>query len=183
VKRERKKKAAANSLVEPVLGDDEVAKEMVAEAIENTSTLEAKKAAAAAAVETSRAASNEDMKEIVVAAVDAVPEESKRDVAVAAMQSLNLETQEQVLARLQRLPRQEREQIAGLLLPDQPVTNRIWTIIVGAFALVFVLSAIALFVVALQTGEIQTLLTVVTTIAGILAGFISGRASSTGNRT
>ena len=160
MERKTRKQEVGGSVEEPAVGDDEVTREDIAESV--------------------KAISSEDKKAVVTAAIESVPEEVKQDVALQAIRSLSPDTQEEVLARLQRLPREDREQIAGLLVPDQPVTNRIWTIIVGAFALVFVLSAVALFVVALQTGEIQTLLTVVTTVAGILAGFISGRASSSG---
>ena len=160
MERETRKQEVGGSVEEPAVGVDAVTREDVAESV--------------------KAISSEDKKAVVTAAIESVPEDVKREVALRAVTALSPETQEEVLARLQRLPREDREQIAGLLVPDQPVTNRIWTIIVGAFALVFVLSAVALFVVALQTGEIQTLLTVVTTVAGILAGFISGRASSSG---
>jgi hypothetical protein len=66
--------------------------------------------------------------------------------------------------------------------PTQQITNRIWQVIVWTFAIVLVLSVGALIVAAFW-GEragtnIQILLTVVTTVAGILAGFVSGRASS-----
>jgi hypothetical protein len=51
---------------------------------------------------------------------------------------------------------------------------------VGTFAVVFLVSAFTLCGAVLWgvSTNIQTLLTVVTTIAGILAGFISGRAST-----
>jgi len=68
------------------------------------------------------------------------------------------------------------------LLPTQRVTDRIWQIIVWAFAIVFVLNSLALIlaVFRLEPEHVQILLTVFTTVAGILAGFISGRASSGG---
>ena len=72
------------------------------------------------------------------------------------------------------------------LVPTQPVTDRIWQIIVWAFAIVLVgvagalIAAIFLLETVQQAEHIQILLTVFTTAAGILAGFISGRASSSG---
>jgi hypothetical protein len=74
-----------------------------------------------------------------------------------------------------------------LPMPSQNVTNWIWLMIIGAFALVFVGNAGALIaaIFALRTPQaaehIQILLTVFTTVAGILAGFISGRASTGGS--
>lgn len=62
------------------------------------------------------------------------------------------------------------------------MTDQIWLIVVSAFALVFVLSALALFWSAfLAEDGSQILLTVVTTVAGLLAGFISGRSSTGGS--
>jgi hypothetical protein len=74
----------------------------------------------------------------------------------------------------------DQREVASSLLPSQGVINRIWLIIVGTFAVVFLVTAFTLCGAVLwgvSTG-MQTLLTVVTTIAGILAGFISGRAST-----
>jgi hypothetical protein len=63
--------------------------------------------------------------------------------------------------------------------PSQKVSDRIWQVIVGTFALAFLLS-LGAFIVAVFVGpkDIQLLLTIVTTVAGILAGFISGRNST-----
>ncbi len=62
--------------------------------------------------------------------------------------------------------------------PTQAVTNWIWLIIVVTFSFVLVV-ATGDFIWAVFVGpdDIQLLLTVVTTIAGILAGFVSGRSS------
>ena len=63
--------------------------------------------------------------------------------------------------------------------PTQDVTNKIWLIVVWTFSIVFAVTAFG-FIVAVFVGpkNIQLLLTVVTTVAGILAGFISGRSST-----
>jgi hypothetical protein len=64
----------------------------------------------------------------------------------------------------------------------QALTDRIWLIVLGTFSLLLLVVAIALLFTAIwpsHTAEnaSQILLTAFTTIAGILAGFISGRAS------
>jgi hypothetical protein len=66
--------------------------------------------------------------------------------------------------------------------PTQKVSDRIWQWVVGAFAVVFVGASGTLVasVFFLAVEQIQVLLTVFTTVAGILAGFISGRASASG---
>jgi hypothetical protein len=93
---------------------------------------------------------------------------AKKEIAVAAMQTLPAEAQEELFAQLQG--------------PSRKVSDRIWMMIVASFAIVFVggTAALVAAVFLLQAEQIQVLLTVFTTVAGILAGFISGRASSSG---
>jgi uncharacterized membrane protein YgcG len=94
---------------------------------------------------------------------------AKKDIAVAAMQALPPEAQEDLLAKLQG--------------PSRKVSDRIWQWIVASFSIVFVggTASLVAAVFMLQPEQIQVLLTVFTTVAGILAGFISGRASSGGS--
>src|SRR5687768_885266 len=63
--------------------------------------------------------------------------------------------------------------------PTQDVTNWIWRVVVLTFSLVLI-GTTAGFIAAMFFGadDIQLLLTVVTTIAGLLAGFVTGRTSS-----
>lgn len=136
-------------------------REAITEVVKNAS-LDSRKAAAAEAV---NSAADRNKKDVAAEAVHALPTEVKKDMLTDAAQSLS---------------RKDREEVAECLgSPDQQATNRIWQMIVGAFAIVFVGSSIAL-IAAVFFGpkDIQLLLTVVTTVAGILAGFISGRASS-----
>jgi hypothetical protein len=108
-------------------------------------------------------------------------EEAKREIALAALSHMDARTQREVVGQLQLLPEQDRKAIAISLMPTQPVTDWIWKVTVGVFASVFVIATLALCASALWSqGDVQTLLTVVTTVAGILAGFISGRASTGG---
>jgi hypothetical protein len=94
---------------------------------------------------------------------------------------MDVNLQREVVGQLQLLPEEARKAIANSLMPTQPVTDWIWKATVGVFASVFVLATLALCAGTLWfEGDVQTLLTVVTTVAGILAGFISGRASTGG---
>lgn len=124
-------------------------------------------------------------KEAVAEAVRALPPEDRKDAAADAVQALSPEAKKDVAAQaISTLSSEDRKDLGQLFQPSQDVANRIWLIIVVAFALVFVGSTIAFFVAALsleRAGNIELLLTVVTTIAGILAGFISGRSSTGGS--
>jgi hypothetical protein len=103
---------------------------------------------------------------MATAAMQAVPDTAKADVATAAVGALDAQAQGELFERL---------------APDQVVTNYIWRWIVKTFA--FVLSAatvalVAAVFVSVDAAAVQMLLTVFTTTAGILAGFVSGRAST-----
>jgi type IV secretory pathway VirB2 component (pilin) len=127
-----------------------------------------------------RRTDNLEAKAAAQASMENVNEEAKREIAKQVLRSLDSQTQKDVVRELQLLPAEQRRAIANSLMPTQPVTW-IWKVTVGVFACVFVLATISLCVGALWSrGDVQTLLTVVTTVAGILAGFISGRASTGG---
>jgi hypothetical protein len=113
-------------------------------------------------------------------AVRALSSDAKREVAATAVQTLSTEDKKDIAMRtVQELPPEVRQDVAGN--PHQRVTDTIWLTVVRAFAIVLVLSAGMLFVSAyLRLPDIQVVLTVFTTIAGILAGFISGRSSASG---
>ena len=109
--------------------------------------------------------------DLATAAVDALPDNAKADVATAAARSLPAEAQDELAERLAP--------------PDQAVTNEIWRWIVKTFAIVLVAATVALvgavfvsFWRRVNADFVQILLTVFTTVAGILAGFVSGRAST-----
>ncbi|MDQ5829945.1 MAG: hypothetical protein M3324_08850 [Actinomycetota bacterium] len=100
---------------------------------------------------------------------------------VKTLKDMDPDTRKSVALEVGRsLTSEDQRDVASSLLPSQGVINRIWLIIVGTFAVVFLVSAFTLCGAVLWgvSTNIQTLLTVVTTIAGILAGFISGRAST-----
>lgn len=118
---------------------------------------------------------------VAAEAVRSLPTEAKQDVAAEAVRSLPPEAKKNVATEMvQTLSPEDQAALAGRLQgPDQRVTNRTWEIIVCTFAGALILSIIALIGAAFWSSDnIQILLTVFTTVTGILAGFISGRASS-----
>jgi hypothetical protein len=127
----------------------------------------------------------ENKKDIIAEAVRTLPSEARKQVIAEAGRILTPEDKKDHLAEVaQSLSRKDRKELrrslSSLPLPSGDVADQIWLIIVGAFAIVFVLSALALVAAAIfgVAEKIELLLTVVTTVAGILAGFISGRSSS-----
>lgn len=123
---------------------------------------------------------------IAAAAVNAAPDENKADVAAAAVDAVpNAKKVDTLTSAIKNAPHQVSQQVADQLIPDQVMTNKIWFGIVLTFALVLGGTTLALvgatfvgFWRKIDTANIQILLTVFTTSAGILAGFISGRAST-----
>lgn len=94
-----------------------------------------------------------------------------------------------VTAAAQQLPDQAKRAVAGTLQPSAPAADLIWKVIVFAFAISFGVSILGLIGVVLlsifysvEQANVQVLLTIVTTVGGILAGFISGRASTSANQ-
>jgi hypothetical protein len=125
-------------------------------------------------------------KNVATAAVQALPDDAKRDVVAAAMEDASGAAQREVAdAAVRTLSPKDQEALAERFLPDQPVTNAIWLMIVKTFAVVLIGSSGALGVAVIvslfrtvDAAMVQVLLTVITTVAGILAGFISGRTSA-----
>src|SRR5215211_127525 len=111
--------------------------------------------------------------------------DAKTEVATTALQTLGSNAvdakKEIATTALQMLPPDKQQEVIGQIQgPTQKVSDRIWQWIVGAFAIVFVggSGTLVASVFFLEVAQIQVLLTVFTTVAGILAGFISGRASA-----
>jgi type IV secretory pathway VirB2 component (pilin) len=136
--------------------------------------------------------------DLAVAAMRTAPEEAKLDATVEAIKTLSAQGLADLIKQLEDLPPEQRKlfleaaartlpaedqkELGASLAPTQPVTDWIWKVIVGVFAFAFASTVLALCGAVLWQpgGDIQSLLTVVTTVAGILAGFISGRASTGG---
>src|SRR5829696_9027500 len=111
--------------------------------------------------------------------------DAKTEIATTALQTLGSnavdDKKEIATTALQMLPPDKQQEVIGQIQgPTQKVSDRIWQWIVGAFAIVFVggSGTLVASVFFLEVAQIQVLLTVFTTVAGILAGFISGRASA-----
>lgn len=143
---------------------NELQKDAVTEATQTLPT-EAKKEIAS---EVTQALPAEVKKDFVTRTVQDLPQEDKKDIAVRAFQDLSAK---------------DKQDVAGN--PSQYVTDQIWLTIVRTFAAVLVASALGLLFVSIwppesESNPTQVLLPVFTSIAGILAGFISGRASAGG---
>jgi hypothetical protein len=126
---------------------------------------------------------------LVTTAIQTLPDETKAGVAATALQALpDAAKADATRAAVRALPNQAQNELIDRLLPDQAMTNDIWRWIVRTFAVVLggaMLALVAAVFVSfwreVNTTLVQMLLTIFTTTAGILAGFVSGRAS-TGTR-
>ena len=154
-------------------------KEVVAEAVKNAETLDAKLAAATEAVRSAGKAAEKEVVSEVVRGAETL--DAKLAVASEVVRSgaNNREQQKILKEAVDQASPEAREALRQMLLPGQKALDRIWQMVVGSFAFVLCASALALIgAVFVQTdqGLAQILLTVFTTVAGILAGFISGKA-------
>jgi len=107
---------------------------------------------------------------VVASAMRTLPDGVKADATIAAIRSMESTAKDEMLDRL---------------LPDQRVTNDIWRWIVATFAFVLagaMLALVAAVFIEADAASMQMLLTIFTTTAGILAGFVSGRASTSRTR-
>jgi len=136
----------------------------------------------AAAREAVKSADNDEAEQqIVVETVkNADSLGSKVAAAREAVKSAEKGEQREILeVALDQASDKTRAAIGRGLIPDQWAIDRIWLMVVGAFAFVLCTSALALIAavfIKTDQGLAQILLTVFTTVAGILAGFISGKA-------
>ncbi len=166
-----KREAATTALQSLGASGADVKKEVATTALQTlgVNDVGAKTEVATTALQTLGANAVDAKKEIATTAVqtlgaDAV--DAKKEIATTVLQTLSPEQRQEVIGQVQG--------------PTQKVSDRIWQWVVGAFAIVFVGSSGTLVasVFFLEVAQIQVLLTVFTTVAGILAGFISGRASA-----
>jgi hypothetical protein len=123
---------------------------------------------------------------VVTTAMGTLPDATKTSVATAMIQDLPDAVQaDATAAAVRALPEDAQGELIQRFAPDQAVTNDIWRWIVRTFAFVLCGATVALvsavfvsFWRDVDTALAQMLLTIFTTTAGILAGFVSGRAST-----
>lgn len=137
--------------------DREAKNTLAAELVRDVLPDEAKKVAVAEAVKSAPAA------------VETAPNVNKQDLAAEAMRSLPTD--------------KARHAVAREFLPSQAIADQIWITVVQTFKWVLwgaILALVAAIGVSLfhevDQAYVQILLTVFTTVAGIFAGFISGKA-------
>ena len=117
-------------------------------------------------------------------------DEETAEVVTSGLRSLtDNATADVVASAMQTLPDDHKAEVLDRFAPDQAMTNDIWRWIVRTFAIVLVAATLALTTAVLisfwqpvDAAMMQMLLTIFTTTAGILAGFVSGRASSARGR-
>lgn len=193
---ERDKQAVAAKLVREVLHDEakmavateamkttssKVQQELVTHAVKNVDTIEAKKAAVAEAVET---AVDGEKSEVVAQAVSVAPLAAKKAATAEAVNSASFENKVKVASEgVEQLSPTQQKELVDRLSITQVTADEIWRTVVGAFKWVLwgaTLALVAAIGVALfrevDQALIQILLTVFTTVAGIFAGFIGGKA-------
>src|SRR5829696_3578031 len=168
-----KREAATTALQSLGSSGADVKKEVATTALQTlgVNDVGAKTEVATTALQTLGSNAVDAKKEIATTAVQTLGAnavDAKKEIATTVLQTLSPEQQQDVIGQLQG--------------PTQKVSDRIWQWVVGAFAIVFVGGSATLVasVFFLEVAQIQVLLTVFTTVAGILAGFISGRASASG---
>ena len=161
-------------------------KEILAAQIADTDPLNAEKAAVADAVE---GAHNGERREVITQAIKAAPLDTRKAVVEEAVNSASPGNRKTVAKQaIESLPSTERQEIAMQLIPSSGTVDQVWLMVVKAFRWVLWGSALALVAaigVALfrevDAAYVQILLTVFTTVAGIFAGFISGKALGNSN--
>lgn len=155
--------------------------ERLVEAV-NNAPLEAKKDILQKAVETAVSFGNAE--ELVRHTVGGAPLVAKKAAVEGAVEtSRNGEKKEVIEKGLQQASAKTQEELAQKYGPSQQTLDQIWLLIVQTFALVLGCATVGLIaIIALAAfhevdlAHIQIILTVFTTVAGILAGFITGQA-------
>jgi hypothetical protein len=127
---------------------------------------------------------------VVATALQTLPDTARAGMVTTAMQDLpDAAKAVATTAAVRALPNDAQADLIERFAPDQAVTNDIWRWIVRTFAVVLGGAMVALVAAVfvsfwreVDIALVQMLLTIFTTTAGILAGFVSGRASTAGTR-
>lgn len=145
---------------------------------------EAKKSAVVEAVKSSHDAF---ARELMTEAVDAAPAEATKAAMARAVRTADRgDARELVTQAIDAAPTNTARAAVEEARVSQETLDRIWLLIVNAFTYVLFGATIGLFLVVLldiffpvELAHVQMMLTVFTTVAGILAGFITGQAVGT----
>jgi hypothetical protein len=157
-------------------------KNVVTQAVRSADTVEAKKAAAAEAVKT---AVDGEKNEVVAQVVSVAPLEAKKAATAEAVNSASPENKVKVAAEgVEQLSATQQKELVDRLPITQGTADQIWITVVNAFkwvlwgATLALVGAIgvSLFRQEVDQALVQILLTVFTTVVGIFAGFIGGKA-------
>ena len=156
-------------------------KKDVAKRVVRDAPLDAKKAAVVEAVATAQEA---DKSEVAAQAVSVAPLDAKKAAVVEAVKSASTDEKKGVaIEAVDQLSPEQQQEVADWLRPSQAVTDEVWLTVVRAFKWVLWGATVALVAgvgIALfrkvDQALIQILLTVFTTVVGVFAGFISGKA-------
>jgi hypothetical protein len=165
---------------------DDEDKEILGAQIAGSAPLDAEKADVAEAAES---APNGEMREGIAQAIKAAPLDTRKAAVAEAVNSASPANKKDVAREaIESLPSTERQQLAVQFFPSPGTVDQVWLMVVTAFRWVLWGSALALVAaigVALfrevDAAYVQILLTVFTTVAGIFAGFISGKALGNSN--
>jgi len=175
------KQAAAT---EAITSDKEVAKQTLSETMDQV-PLEVKKAAVKEAVDNTD--SQRAARELIVAAMNPAPEATKDAVAKAVKGADTDEEAQEILAQaIHAAPAGTAEAAIRDARLTPETLDVIWRTIVKTFSWVLGGATFGLVVIIIlnipftvELAHVQIMLTMFTTVAGILAGFITGQAVGT----
>jgi hypothetical protein len=165
---------------------DDEDKEVLAPQIAGSAPLDGDKEVVAEPVGSTN---NGEKREGIAQAIQAAPLDARKAAVAQAVISASPENKKDVVKEpIESLPSTERQELANQFGPTQAVTDKVWLTVVDAFKWVLWGATLALVVaigVALfrevNEAYVQILLTMFTTVVGIFAGFISGKALGNSN--
>ena len=161
-------------------------KKSLATKIAGSTPLDATKEAGDETVESTQSG---EKREDIAQVIHEAPLDTRKAAVREAVNSASPENKKDVAKQaLEGLPSSEQQELAMQLVPSPGTVDQVWLMVVETFRWVLWGSALALVAaigVALfrevDAAYVQILLTVFTTVAGIFAGFISGKALGNSN--